>query len=603
MNASPQAAEGVPRRDGGFAPLRDYAVIGDGRVAALVARDGTIDWLCAPSFDGPSVFAAILDPRRGGAFALAPREPFEVERRYVEASNVLETTFHTAAGTVRVTDGLTLEALGELRWRELVRRIEGVSGRVELTWRVEPRFDWGRAEVCCERRGDAVIARGGRHLGAIQAWGAGEAQIRDGGVEGLAIVEEGIVSLLCLTLTEDEPLALPARDEIERRLEVTARSWSAWASRMRYDGPHREAVQRSALTLGLLVDRRSGAIIAAATTSLPESVGGQSNFDYRLSWLRDGTFTLDALLHLGYLEVALAAFSFLVRAGRTTHPRLGPIYRLDGRPSSRETTLDLQGYMGSRPVRIGNGAVTQHQFGSYGDALTSAALFISKGQVLDEQTAVCLAEQADHVCDIWTRPDAGFWELSASRHYTFSKMGCWGALTRAVALAEQGHIPDRSVARWRDEAAAIDRYLVERCWSPSRRAWRMHADGQELDCTTLLAARIGYHGEPDPYLTHTIAALRVELGHGPLLYRFSGTQGREGCFVACSFWLVEALVAAGRVDEGATLLDELVDLANDVGLYSEEMTPDTHEFRGNMPQGLSHLGLVNAALAVTAARG
>ncbi len=181
-------------------------------------------------------------------------------------------------------------------------------------------------------------------------------------------------------------------------------------------------------------------------------------------------------------------------------------------------------------------------------------------------------------------------------------MACWGALTRAVALAEQGHLPDRSVGRWRAEAAAIDRYLVERCWSQSRKAWRMHADGQELDCTTLLAVRIGYRGEPDPDLTHTIAALRAELGRGPLLYRFSGTQGREGCFVACSFWLVEALVAAGRVDEGARLLDELVALGNDVGLYTEEMTPDSHEFRGNMPQGLSHLGLINAALSVASAR-
>jgi len=603
VTAPQQAAEGAPRRDGGFAPLRDYAVIGDGRVAALVARDGAIDWLCAPSFDSPGVFAAILDPLRGGAFTLAPREPFEVERRYVEATNVLETTFHTASGAARVTDALTVEALGELRWRELARRIEGVSGRVELAWRVEPRFDWGRAEVRCQRRGGAVIVCGGRHIGAVQAWEAGEPRIRDSGVEGIATVEEGAGGLLSFSLTEDEPLALPAREEIQRRLEATTRSWSEWASRMRYDGPHRQAVQRSALALGLLADRRSGAIVAAATTSLPESVGGTSNFDYRLGWLRDGTFALDALLHLGFTEVAQAAFAFLARSGRTTHPRLGPIYRLDGRPSSKQTTLDLQGYMGSRPVHVGNGAVKQHQFGSYGDALTTAALFVSKGHVLDEQTAVGLAEQADHVCDIWTRPDASFWELSSYEHYTISKMGCWGALTRAVALAEEGHIPGHSIGRWRDGAAALDRYLVEHCWSEAKRAWRFHADTDELDCSTLLAARIGYHGEPDPDLTHTIAALRAELGSGPLLYRFSGTQGREGCFVACSFWLVEALVAAGRVDEGARLLDELVALGNDVGLYTEEMTPDDHEFRGNMPQGLSHLALINAAVSVATARG
>ncbi|HEV2820860.1 MAG TPA: glycoside hydrolase family 15 protein, partial [Solirubrobacteraceae bacterium] len=360
---------------------------------------------------------------------------------------------------------------------------------------------------------------------------------------------------------------------------------------------------RSALALGLLVDERRGAIVGAATTSLPENLGGESNFDYRLSWLRDGTFALDALLHLGFVEHAQAAFAFLMRACRTTHPRLGPIYDLDGRPNSEQTPLELQGYMGSQPVRIGNGAVKQHQFGSYGDALTTAALFVSKGHVLDEEAAVRLPELADHVCDIWTSPDAGFWELSTDEHYTFSKMACWGALTRAVALAEEGHIRGHSVPRWREEAAAIDRYLVEHCWSDARQAWRFHAGTDELDCATLLAPRIGYHGSPDPDLNHTMAALRDELGRGPLLYRFSGTQGQEGCFVACSFWAVEALASAGRVDEGAQLLDELVALANDVGLYTEEIEPDSREFRGNMPQALSHLSLITAAMSVAAALG
>ncbi|MDQ3607392.1 MAG: glycoside hydrolase family 15 protein [Actinomycetota bacterium] len=593
---------GVPRRQGGFAPLRDYAVIGDGRVAALIARDGAIDWLCASSFDGPSVFAAILDPLRGGAFTLAPRAPFEVERRYVEATNVLETTFTTATGVVRVTDALTMEALGELPWRELARRIEGVSGRVELAWRVEPRFDWGQADMRCERRGDMVLARGGRHLAAVQAWDAGDPVVRDAGAEGTAVVEEGASALLCLTLAQDEPLAVPAREAVERRLGFTARAWRDWAGRMDYDGPVREAVRRSALALGLLADGRRGAIVGAATTSLPESLGGQSNFDYRLAWLRDGSFALDALLHLGFVEHAQAAFSFLMAAGRTTHPRLGPIYDLDGRPRSRQTEIDLQGYMGSQPVRVGNAAASQHQFGGYGDTLTTAALFVSKGHVLDDETVLRLPELADHVCDIWHARDSSFWELPDRREYTFSKMACWGALSRAIALAEEGHIRDRSIERWREEAAAIDRFLVERCWSEARQAWRMHTETDDLDTTVLLAVRIGYHGAPDPDLTHTMAALRDELGRGPLLYRFSGTQGQEGCFVACSFWLVEALVGAGRVDEGEQLLEELVGLANDVGLYTEEIEPDGHEFRGNMPQGLSHLGLINAAAAVGGAQ-
>lgn len=600
--ADEHAATGVPPREGGFAPLREYAVIGDGRVAALIARDGAIDWLCASAFDGPSVFAAILDPLRGGAFTLAPRGSFEVARRYVEATNVLETTFTTATGVVRVTDALTLEALGELPWSELARRIEGVAGRVELAWRVEPRFDWGQAEVVCERRGDMVVARGGRHLAAVQAWDAGDPVVRDAGAEGAAVVNEGARALLCLTLAEDKPLAAPAREAVERRLGFTARAWRDWAGRMDYDGPLREAVRRSALALGVLADGRRGAIVGAVTTSLPESLGGQSNFDYRLSWLRDGSFALDALLHLGFVEHAQAAFSFLMGAARTTHPRLGPIYDMDGRPRSHQTELDLQGYMGSQPVRVGNAAASQHQFGGYGDALTTAALFVNRGHVLDDDTLLRLPELADHVCDIWRGPDSGFWELPDRRHYTFSKMACWGALTRAVALAEEGHISDRSIERWRDEAAAIDRFVVEHCWSEARQAWRMHTETDDLDTTVLLAVRIGYQGTPDPDLGHTMEALREELGRGPLLYRFSGTQGQEGCFVACSFWLVEALVGAGRAQEGAQLLEELVALGNDVGLYAEEMEPDNREFRGNLPQGLSHLSLINAAAAVAGAQ-
>jgi GH15 family glucan-1,4-alpha-glucosidase len=592
-------------RAGGYAPLRDYAAIGDGRTVALVSRDGSVDWLCLPDLDSPSVFGSLLDAGRGGRFALAPDGEFEARRRYLPGTNVLETTFTTADGAVRVTDALTLPAGRLAPLRELARRVEGVAGAVTLRWRLVPRFGYGEAPTRLGRRAGIPVATAGADAVALRTWDAGEPRLDGDAICGRFEVTPGTRALLAVTAAHGEPLVLPARDDVERRLDATASFWRDWAGKRAYDGPWREAVVRSALALKLLVHAPSGAVAAAPTTSLPERLGGERNWDYRFCWVRDSAFTADALLRLGCPAEARAYFSWLLHAAQLTQPRLGVLYRLDGGARARERTLSLDGYRSSRPVRVGNGAAGQLQLDVYGDLLQTAWLYAGRAGGLDSDTARRLAEVADLVCDCWRQPDAGIWETRGEpRHHTHSKLMCWVALDRAGRLAADGTIPGRHAARWRREAEAIRRFVDERCWSPSLGAYAQHAGGDEADASLLQAALVGWAAPDDPRLRGTIDGVRRELGRGPLLYRYRSDDGLppgEGAFLACSFWLVDALARSGRLDEAAATMEELLALANDVGLYSEEIDPETGEFLGNLPQGLVHLALIGAATSLAEA--
>jgi GH15 family glucan-1,4-alpha-glucosidase len=588
-------------REDGYAPIRSYAAIGDGRTTALVALDGSIDWLCLPDIDSPSVFAAILDAERGGCFALAPATPFEAERRYLPGTNVLETTFRTAEGAVRVTDAMTLPLAGIAPLREVARRVEGLSGTVSLEWTVEPRFHYGMQAARLGRRNGLAVADAGSDAVAVRAWEAGEAELGDGSIAGRFEIRGGERALLALSATHQEPLVFGSRDEVERRLDGTIDFWRGWAEKRDYEGPWKEAVLRSVLALKLLIYSPSGAIAAAATTSLPETLGGGRNWDYRFAWIRDSAFTLEALLDLGCPAEAQAFLWWLMHASQLTHPRLQVLYQLDGGDRAPERELSLKGYRGSRPVRIGNGAVDQRQLDIYGDLFQAVWVYVERGNEIDREARGRLAATAGLVCEIWRERDRGLWEVRSDPvHFVQSKMMCWVALDRAVRLAERGQLPREHAARWRQEADVLRDFVEEQGFSEARGSYVRFAGSEELDASLLLGSLMGYCDGDDPRMVGTIDAIQRELGHGPYVHRYTGEdglEGEEGAFLCCSFWLVEALARAGRAGDAAELMESLLELANDVGLYAEEIDPRTGEFLGNFPQGLTHLALVSSAVA------
>jgi len=585
-----------------YSPVRDYAVIGDGRTAALVSRSGSIDWWCLPNLDSPSVFGALLDAERGGRFTLAPADDAEVHRRYLPDTNVLETTFTTASGSVRVTDALTLPLAGLEPFRELVRRVDGIDGRVLMRWRVEPRFGYGLDRTRIERRRPFPVASSGGTAIGICAWDAGAVRCEDSEITGSFEARPGTRATLVVSATYGEPLIFPGRGDVERRLDATIAFWRAWATQLQYKGPWRAAVVRSALALKLLVFAPSGAIAAATTTSLPERIGGERNWDYRFSWLRDASFTLESLLQLGCVSEARAFYWWFMHATQRTRPRLNVFYRLDGGTDAPEISLPLEGYRGSRPVRVGNGAAGQVQLDTYGELLDAVYQFAQKDHTRRLETGGAVAKIADFVCDHWRDPDSGIWEERAEpRHHTQSKAMCWVALDRALALARADQVPSDHADRWTREAAAIRQFLDTNCWSSRKQSYVGYAGAEHLDASLLLLAIMRYEEPDSPRLRTTIAAVRRELGVGPLLLRYTGDDGiagGEGAFACCSFWLVEALGITGQRDEAESLMRDLLALGNDVGLYAEEIEPGSGAFLGNFPQGLVHLALISAATAM-----
>lgn len=598
----------TPVRVDGYAPLRDYAVVGDGRTLALVAADGSVDWLAWPNLDSPSVFGAVLDAERGGRFVLRPAVPYRVSREYVPATNVLRTRYTTADGAVEVTDALTLSDDSTLTpGRELVRRIEGIAGAVPLEWSVEPRFEYGSRTAVIRVRGGVPVAGHQGEAAAVSAWGVGEPRCHAGAIGGEASIGAGERALIAVTYSGQEPLVLPSRDDCEARLDRTAEVWRRWVRRCAYTGPWRDAVARSALALKLLVFAPSAALAAAGTCSLPERLGGVRNWDYRYCWVRDSAFTVDAFLQLGWAAEATGYFWWLMHASQLTHPRLRVLYRLDGGPHTPELTVPLSGYRGSAPVRVGNAAAGQLQLDTYGELMQTAWLYAAGGDRLDRDVGRRLAQIADHVSRWWRQPDEGIWEVrSEKQHFTQSKMMCWVALNRALDLAGRGLIPARGAERWRREQDAITEFIETRCFDTRQNSYVRFPGSTDLDASLLLGIVHDYQ-PPDPArLDGAVDAVQRGLRDGPYVYRYTGGDGLpgdEGAFLACSFWLVEALARRGRAPEAAALMDQLVGLANDVGLYSEEVDPATGDFLGNLPQGLSHLSLISAAHAIAAAEG
>lgn len=588
-----------PDRKEGFTPIASYAALGDGRTAALLASEGRLDWWPLPTLDAPPVCAAILDPGDGGYFQLAPIHPFEVSRHYVAGTNVLSSTFTVATGTATVLAALNTGSGGRLPWSELAYRIVGVDGEVEMRWELVAGDRFGTARPWVSHHHGTPVVTVGNQLLAVVVGGAEPDHGEPGEVRGHFRTTAQSRVVIGLVATDGEPLFVPAADNIDRRIDRTIESWKRWSGQVEYGGRWEESVRRSALALKVLLAEASGAIAAAATTSLPERLGGPKNWDYRYAWTRDSSFTLDALISLGLDEEVHRAVSWLLAALRLNGPDIHVFYTLDAGLPGGESDLEVPGYAHSRPVRAGNSAADQIQLGTYGDLFDTVHRYVREGHVLDIETGRTLADLADRCCDQWTSRDSGIWELPNLKHYTISKIGCWVALDRAVKLATEGQIPSQRAERWRDEAGEIRRWIHVNCWSEQKQSYTFYAGTDDLDAAVLLAGRTGF--DTGVRLAGSIEAVAEELGRGPLVYRYSGAEKEEGAFVACTYWMVEALVHTGQPSRATALMDEAVRLVNDVGLLSEQIDPLTGEFLGNVPQGLSHLALINAACTLEGA--
>jgi GH15 family glucan-1,4-alpha-glucosidase len=595
-----QALSSPPRRKEGFAPIQDYAVLSDMRSTALVCRDGSIDWWAAPVMDEPPLCCALLDPRAGGAVRLEPAEPYRMSRQYVPGTLVLETTYVTGSGSVTVSDSLNLGRVGLLPWAELARLVRCISGNVRMRWAFAPGHGLrGTEPFAWVHDGMGFAVLGDQHVAVVlENAGVPDAELRQ--LVGSFDLSDGEEALIALSATRGEPLFAPGPDAVREHIEMTKRRWSEWSNRIAYDGPFRDEVVRSALAIKALTLQPTGGIAAAATTSLPENVGGKRNFDYRFAWVRDGAFALDAMGRLGLDEELHAGTSWLLSAVAHEAPHISVFYTVQGQPvPPKMSDADAPGYLGSSPVHLGNKASAQTQLGGYGHVLDAVWRFYENGGTLDPSSASMLAGMVDQVCDRWQRPDAGLWELGDDEQYTSSKIGCWTALDRAVRLHEAGQLAAINVDRWRAERDAVQKWVRENCWSSSKQAFTFYAGTDDLDCAVLLAARTRFCSSDDSMLHSTVDAIRSELtAEGSLLFRYSGMRGKEGAFLACSFWLVEALVHVGRRQEAEELLTGLVRHANDVGLYSEEIDPSSHELLGNIPQALTHLAMIGAATAL-----
>jgi GH15 family glucan-1,4-alpha-glucosidase len=594
--------------------IGDYALIGDCHSAALVGKDGSIDWACFPRFDSPAAFSKILDEENGGAFAVTPRDIREVRRAYVDDTNVLMTTFECAEGVFELTDCMPVERdpdnpMGVVVHHSIMRRARCVSGNVSVDVLIDPRFEYAS---CCPRfrqtAEHAVEIVGGADALYVQSTHPITAEreaIRT--TWPLRAGEEAWIDAVWRVSYQPRRQhgnALRYRVEGARRLHATEQFWRDWLARCTYEGVHEAAVKRSALALKALTYAPSGAIVAAPTTSLPETIGGGRNWDYRYTWIRDATLALTSLFALGFTEEADKFKEWLERTGAGRPEDLQIMYGVGGERSLPERELEhLAGHRGSAPVRVGNGAVKQLQLDAYGQILEAAYLYTKSGGEITESNWSFLAGLADIVCDRWQHPDQGIWEIRDSpRHFTHSKLNCWIALDRAAKIARAANLPG-DVDQWEKERDAIKDYLLEQA-APD--GWFHQAVGNPVpDASTLLVPASGLIASSDPLSTGTIEAVTRSLSKDGFVYRYlspDGLAGDEGAFLLCSFWLVDCLTHAGRLDEAEELLNKLIGLSNDVGLLAEEADPATGEPLGNFPQAFSHMALVNSCTYLSAAK-
>jgi GH15 family glucan-1,4-alpha-glucosidase len=593
-------------RDHAYLPIAEHGVIGDLRSVALVGTNGTIDWYCCPRFDSPSVFGAILDARRGGHFSIRPTEEGGTSRQlYLPDTNVLITRFLMPDGVAEVEDFMPVAtAPGRLHRQRLIRRVECVRGRLRFDVEVEPRFDYGRARHETEAAEGCVIFRS-PSLSLALSTPVELSQRRDG-VAGTFELAQGESITFVLEELDGRDRKRPYEEAETRRLyEETIHYWRRWLSRSRYAGRWRETVNRSALVLKLLTYEPTGAIVAAPTASLPERLGGSRNWDYRYTWIRDAAFSLYGLLRLGFTEEAAAFMDWLT--DRVQEPRdggSGPLqimYRVDGSADLDEEILDhWEGYEGSSPVRIGNGAADQLQLDIYGELIDSVYLYNKYGTPLYHDAWVDIRGMVDWLTENWDQADEGIWETRGGRkRFTYSRLMSWVAVERAIRIARQRGLP-ADLVRWLAVRDEIYEWIMAQGWSKSRKAFVQHDECEVLDASLLLMPLVKFISPTDPRWLSTLDAISGELVADSLVYRYDpvaspdGIEEEEGTFSICSFWYVEALARAGRLDEARLVFEKALTYANHLGLYAEEIG-QTGEQLGNFPQAFTHLALISAA--------
>ncbi|MDS0293817.1 glycoside hydrolase family 15 protein [Halogeometricum luteum] len=605
-----------------FTPISDYGIVGNLETCALVSDEGAIDWCCFPYLDSPSVFAALLDAGRGGTFAVAPVREHESRQRYLDRTNVLQTTFETASGTMTVTDFML--ASGE-RYAEdypadaVYRKVTCTEGSVDVRVEFEPRFDYARADTRVESTGGGVVAEAdGESLFLSSPVDLAVESVEDGEGGG-----DRATATYPLSANEShwyvaqygdrEPLAGGTCDDL---LSDTVDYWRGWAhtcgdatETCLLDGRAHDVAVRSGLVLKLLMRRDTSGICAAPTTSLPEDVGGVRNWDYRYSWIRDGAFTVRALTHLGHYEEAEAYLDRFLDLSKEFHPDdIKPLYAMDrGEELEEEDLSHLSGYLDSAPVRAGNDAADQTQLDVYGELILAIYQLLWDGREIGEDDWRAVSDIADHICEVWDEPGSGIWEVRGDDHqFVYSKVMCWVGLDRAIRMAEELDYASAE-DRWSTVREEIHETVLERGYDEELGSFTQRYDDDTLDATGLLIPLTGFLPADDERAVSTVDTIREELAtEEGLVFRYKGgadpLPGEEGAFVLCSFWLVDALAVTGRVEEAEAVFENVLEYAEPLGLLSEEIDAETGRLLGNYPQAFSHIGLVNAALYLAEAR-
>jgi GH15 family glucan-1,4-alpha-glucosidase len=583
--------------------LEDYALIGDLQTAALVGRNGAVDWLCLPRFDSASCFSALLGDETHGRWLLAPAgETRASSRRYRPGTLVLETDFETAEGAVRVVDFMARRGQGPPR---LMRIVEGLRGRVPMRMELVLRPDYGSIGPWIELASDGATATAGPD--AFRLSTPLPLRVEGGAVRCDFAVPEGARERLTLSWHPSYETTPPVEDA-DSALARTEAWWREWSGRNRYDGAYRDAVLTSLIVLKAMTSETTGALIAAPTTSLPEDIGGVRNWDYRYCWLRDSALALEALLAAGYTEEALAFRDYLLRIGTGDPAAIQIMYGIGGERRLTEFELpELPGYEDSKPVRVGNAASEQFQLDVYGEVMGVAFVGAELLGRIEDRLWPRWRAVVEHVETLWRKPDEGIWEARGpQRHYTYSKVMAWVVFDRAVRLAERFDV-EAPVGRWKEIRDEIHAEVCERGYDRERRTFTQYYGSSELDASVLNIPLVGFLPGTDERVTGTIDAVWRELGHDGFVSRYStaetddGLAGDEGQFLACSFWLVSALAQNGRVDDARGLFERLTGLANDLGLLAEEYDVGRRRQVGNFPQAFSHLTLILAARAISAA--